>query len=162
MTDRIIVATFQDTNSAYDAATAIKDLKNVGAADFDLKTGVMVRKDELGNVNVVDNRERPLWGTAIGVTTGALIGALAGPAGAVAGGAAGAGAAAAVGAALGGTLGLGGDAIEASLDDDFVDGVTSGMLPGSTALIVEANEGSTRAVDDIVAVNGGNVYRQNA
>ena len=28
-----------------------------------------------------------------------------------------------------------------------------------TAIIVEANEGSTRAVDDIVAVGGGHVYR---
>jgi hypothetical protein len=31
-----------------------------------------------------------------------------------------------------------------------------------TAIIVEANEGSTRAVDDIVAVGGGHVYRQDA
>jgi hypothetical protein len=31
-----------------------------------------------------------------------------------------------------------------------------------TAVIVEANEGSTRTVDDIVAVGGGHVYRQEA
>jgi hypothetical protein len=31
-----------------------------------------------------------------------------------------------------------------------------------TAIIVEANEGSTRTVDDIVARGGGHVYRQEA
>ena len=30
MTDRIIVATFDNTNAAYDAASAIKDLKKAG------------------------------------------------------------------------------------------------------------------------------------
>ena len=32
MSDRIIVATFDDTNAAYDAARAIKDLKQAGVA----------------------------------------------------------------------------------------------------------------------------------
>ena len=43
MTDRIIVATFNDTNAAYDAASAIKGLKDAGVADFKLKTGVMIK-----------------------------------------------------------------------------------------------------------------------
>ena len=49
-----------------------------------------------------------------------------------------------------------------ALDSDFVDSVTTDMRPGMTAIIVEANEGSTRAVDDIVALGGGHVYRQAA
>ena len=36
------------------------------------------------------------------------------------------------------------------------------MRPGMIAITVEANEGSTRAVDDIVALGGGHVYRQAA
>jgi len=36
------------------------------------------------------------------------------------------------------------------------------MVPGMTALIVEADEKSTRPVDDIVALGGGHVYRQTA
>jgi hypothetical protein len=36
MADRIIVATFNDTNAAYDAA--IKDLKRPDIVDFKLKT----------------------------------------------------------------------------------------------------------------------------
>jgi uncharacterized membrane protein len=81
---------------------------------------------------------------------GALIGLIGGAPGA------------ALGAAFGATTGLGGDAILAGLDDDFVDSVTKDMVPGTTALIVEADEKSTRPVDDIVALGGGHVYRQAA
>ncbi len=68
----------------------------------------------------------------------------------------------AVGAALGAKTGLSGDVVMAALDSDFVDSVTTDMRPGMTVIIVEANEDSTRAVDDIVALGGGHVYRQAA
>ena len=150
MTDRIIVATFKDTNAAYDAASAIKNLKDSGIAQFNLKAGVMVKKDKHGNVSLLEDRNRPLLGTAVGVATGALIGLIGGAPGA------------AIGAALGATAGLGGDAVLASLDTDFVESITSEMRPGMTAIVVEADEGSTRAVDDIVALGGGHVHRQAA
>jgi uncharacterized membrane protein len=148
MTDRIIVATFNNTNAAYDAASALKTLKESGVAQFKLKTGVMVKKDDRGNVSLLEDRDRPLLGTAVGTTAGALIGLIGGAPGV------------ALGAALGATTGLGGDAIMAALDSDFVDTVTTDMRPGMTAIIVEADEGSTRAVDDIVALGGGHVFRQ--
>jgi uncharacterized membrane protein len=150
MTNRIIVATFNNTNSAYDAASAIKNLKESGVTQFKLKAGVMVKKDDRGNVSLVEDRERPLLGTAVGTTAGALIGLIAGAPGA------------ALGAALGATAGLGGDAVMAALDSDFIDTVTTDMRPGMTAIVVEADEGSTRAVDDIVALGGGHVFRQAA
>lgn len=37
MTDRVIVATFQDTNAAYDVAQAIKTFKDAPAVDLKLK-----------------------------------------------------------------------------------------------------------------------------
>jgi len=84
----------------------------------------------------------------VGTISGALIGLIAGAPGA------------ALGAALGATSGLSGDAVMAALDDDFVDSVTKEMTPGMTAVIVEADEKSTRPVDDIVSLKGGHVYRQ--
>jgi uncharacterized membrane protein len=150
MTDRIIVATFDNTNAAYDAASAIKDLKRAGIADFKLKAGVMVSKDDRGNVSVLENKDRHLLGTAVGTITGALIGLIGGAPGS------------AIGATLGATTGLTGDAVMAGLDDDFVDSVTRDMRPGKTAIIVEADEGSTRPVDDIVTRGGGRVFRQAA
>lgn len=150
MSDQIIVATFSNTNAAYDAAAAMKALKDKGVTDFKAKAGVLVKKDDRGNLSVLESKERPLWGTGIGTAAGALIGLMAGAPGA------------ALGAALGATSGLTGDAVMASLDSDFVDSVTQEMRPGMTALIVEADEKSTRPVDDIVKLTGGHVYRQAA
>lgn len=146
MSDRIIVATFNDTNAAYDASSAIKGLKDAGVADFKLKTGVMIKKDDRGNVTLLESKDRYLLGTAVGTITGALIGLIGG----------------APGLAVGATMGLSGDVVMEALDSDFVDSVTTDMRPGMTAIIVEANEGSTRPVDDIVALGGGHVYRQAA
>jgi len=150
MSDQIIVATFKDTNAAYDAVTALKALKDKGVVDFKPKAGVMVKKDDKGNLSVLETKNRPLWGTGVGTIAGALVGLIAGAPGA------------AVGAALGATSGVAGDTVIAALDDDFVDSVTRDMVPGMTALIVEADEKSTRPVDDIVALGGGHVYRQAA
>lgn len=149
MADRIIVATFNDMNSAYDVASAVKKLQDAGG-DFKVRAGLMVKKDDRGNVSLLESKERPLFNTAVGTGTGALIGLLGGAPGM------------ALGAALGALTGVGGDAIMATLDDDFVDSVTTQMRPGMTALIVEADEGSTQAVDDIVAKNRGHVFRQSA
>ena len=102
MTDRFIVATFKDTNSAYDAASAIKNLKDSGLTEFKLKAGVMVKKDDCGNVSLIEDRNRPLVGTAVGTAAGALIGAFAGGGkGAAIGAAAGAGAGTGLAAATG-------------------------------------------------------------
>jgi uncharacterized membrane protein len=150
MSDQIIVATFNDTNAAYDAVSALKALKDKGAVDFKPKAGVMLKKDDKGNVSVLETKSRPLWGTGVGTLAGALVGLIAGAPGA------------AVGAALGATTGVTGDTVLAALDDDFVNSVTMEMVPGTTALIVEADEKSTRPVDDIVALGGGHVYRQAA
>ena len=149
MANRIIVATFNDTNAAYDAAGAIRDLTKTAITDFKLKTGVMLKKDDRGNVSLLESKDRALFGIApAGTATGALIGLLAGAPGM------------AVGAALGAMTGLGADAVIAMMDMDFVDDVTRDLRPGTTAIIVEANEGSTRAVDDIVALGGGRVHRK--
>jgi uncharacterized membrane protein len=110
----------------------------------------MVKKDDLGNISLLESKDRPLFGTAVGTAVGALIGLIGGAPGA------------ALGAAYGATAGVGSDAILAALDSDFVDSVTSEMRPGMTAIIVEADEKSTRPVDDIVTQAGGKVHRQAA
>ena len=150
MSDQIIVATFNDTNKAYDAVQALKALKDKGIAEFKPKAGVMFKKDDKGNISLLESKERPLWGTAIGTIGGALIGLIGGAPGA------------AVGAAIGATSGLTGDAVMDSLDADFVDSVTTEMRPGMTAIIVEADEKNTRPVDEIVKIAGGHVFRQAA
>src|SRR5499427_10475687 len=145
MSEQIIVATFDSANNAYDAASALKKLKDQKIVDFKPRAGVMVKKDNLGNLSLLESKDRFLWGTAVGTTAGALIGLLAGAPGA------------ALGAALGATSGLGSDAVMAGLDSDFVDSVTTDMLPGMTAIVAEVNEGSTAPVDNIVSRVGGHI-----
>jgi uncharacterized membrane protein len=147
MSDRAIIAVFNSSSSAYDAATAIRSLADDKLIDFKVSSGAMFKKDEKGNVVPLEEKDRHLWGTMGGAVAGGLIGALAGPAGAAAG------------AAIGATAGLTGDAVVASLDTGFVDQVSQELNPGDTAVVVEANEGSTAAVDNIVRLNGGRVYR---
>ena len=53
MVDNIIVATFSSVNAAHDAARAIKDLKEAGGTKFNLKSGIIVSKDEQGSVSVL-------------------------------------------------------------------------------------------------------------
>jgi hypothetical protein len=53
-------------------------------------------------------------------------------------------------------------AVMAAVDADFVDEVTRDLRPGMTTVIVEANGGSTRPIDDIVALGGGHVHRHEA
>src|SRR4029450_11638262 len=109
-----------------------------------------IRKDDRGKVELLEGKERHLLGTAVGTARGGLIGVIGGRPGGGAGG------------LLGASSGMTGDAITASLDDDFVDSVTKEMRPGMTAIIVEADEKSTRPVDDVVKLSGGHVYRQAA
>src|SRR5258708_21970192 len=118
MNDRVIVATFRDTNAGYDAASAIKNLKDSGLTEFKLKAGVMVQKDDRGNVSLIEDRNRPLVGTAVGTAAGALIGLLGGAPGV------------AVGAAIGATTGLSGDGVMAAPDFELVDSVTDRRRSG--------------------------------
>jgi len=150
MSEKIIVATFENSNKAYDAAGAIKKLSDSGVIDFKPKAGVMIKKDDRGNLSILESKARPLFGTAVGTTVGALIGLLGGAPGV------------ALGAALGATSGLAGDAVMDALDSDFTDSITREMRPGMTAIIVEADEKSTKPVDDIISNNGGHVHRQAA
>ncbi len=62
MADQIIVATFTNSNDAYDAATAMKALKDKGIVDFKAKAGVMVKKDDRGNLSLLESKDRPLLG----------------------------------------------------------------------------------------------------
>lgn len=149
MSTSVIAAIFPDRDRAYEAAHELKQLekKDVG---FSANAGAMVGKDSKGNASLLDEKDRPLWGTATGTVIGGLVGLIGGPGGAVAG------------AALGGLTGMAGDAAGADIDADFVDTVTSDLNPGDTAVLVEAEEGSRSYVDDIVAKNGGRVHRIDA
>jgi len=146
MADNIIVATFGSVDAAHDAARAIKALKDDGNK-FKLKSGVIVSKDERGAVSVLQSDVHLFHGTKVGVVVGGLIGLIGGVP------------LATVAALLGATVGLINDAGMAILGSATVTSIKSEMKPGMTAVIIEADEASPNAVDDIVAQGKGRVFR---
>jgi uncharacterized membrane protein len=148
MVDNIIVATFSNVNAAHDAARAIKDLKDAGGTKFKLKSGVIVTKDDRGSVSVLESDVHPFHGTKVGVVAGGLIGLIGGVP------------LATLAALLGATVGLINDAGMAILGSATVTSIKSEMQPGMTAVIIEADEASPKAVDDIVAKGGERVFRE--
>ena len=148
MVDNAIVATFSSADAAHDAARAIKALTDEGGNKFKLKSGVIVSKDERGLVSVLKSDVHLFHGTKVGVVVGGLIGLIGGVP------------LATVAALLGATVGLINDAGMAILGSATVSSIKSEMKPGMTAVIIEADEASPNAVDDIVAQGGGRVFRQ--
>ena len=148
MVDNIIVATFNSVNAACNAANAINDLKNTGGKGFKLKSGIVVTKDDQGEVSVLHSDAHPFRGTKVGAVVGGLIGLLGGAP------------LAAVAALLGATLGAVNDGGMAILKSFHMTAVKNEMQPGTTAVIIEANEASPTAIDGIVAQGGGRVFRK--
>ena len=148
MVDNIIVATFSNVNAARNVANAINDLKNTGGTEFKLKSGILVTKDDQGEVSVLDADVHPFRGTKVGAVVGGLIGLIGGAP------------LAAVGALLGATLGAVNDSAMAVLKSFSVTSIKNDMKPGTTAVIIEASEASPTAIDDIVAQEGGRVFRK--
>jgi uncharacterized membrane protein len=165
MARNVIVATFDARNQAFEAAY---DIDQLDYSIVDVKSGAVVEKDPLGNATTLDTRNiGSAWDTVGGVVGGALIGALigllAGPGGAAIGtaaGAAAAGSGAATGSLVGGTLGVSGDVLNRTLNEDYLETVHTRMLPGTTAVVAEVEEGSTEPIDAAVRRHGGIVYRE--
>src|SRR5688572_7723847 len=160
----VIIAAFDNRNQAYEAVSDINRLSDDGV---DVKSGVVIEKDPLGNVTTLDSKNLPtawgLGGAAGGALVGALLGLLAGPGAAAAGTAVGTAAAtsgAAAGAIGGGMTGTAADLTNWGLKADYLDTAATHLLPGKTALVMEVEEGSTEPIDAAVMRHGGIVYRE--
>jgi uncharacterized membrane protein len=148
VTYNIIVAVFRNVKAASDAAEAINSLKDVSGAGFKLKSGIIVTKDDRGDVSVLASETHPFGGVKVSAAVGGLIGLIGGiPL-------------AAVGALLGATVGAINAGGKAFIASKTVESAKEAMVPGTTAVIIDAQEASPNAVDDIVAKLGGRVFRQ--
>ena len=98
-------------------------------------------------MSVLQSDVQLFHGTKVGVVVGGLIGLIGGVP------------LATVAALLGATVGLINDAGMAILGSATMTSIKSEMKPGMTAVIIEADEASPDAVDDIVAQGKGRVFR---
>jgi uncharacterized membrane protein len=147
MAENLIVAVFSNTQAACDVAGAIKNLESSGS-EIKLKSGILVTKDERGDVSVLDAESHPFRGSKVGIVVGGLIGLLGGAP------------IAAVGALLGATVGAINDSGMAILRSATVSSIKDAMHPGTTAVILEADEVHPNAVNEIVEQAGGRVFRE--
>ena len=147
MANNLIVAVF---NTLGTAEKACQDFKDFAAKDqgFTIHSGVVVGKDDSGALTILERQTRSYWGTVIGALSGSLIGLLGGPVGAM------------LGFTAGASAGLAGHALRTLLDSEFVKAISAKLTPGSAAVILEADEASPFAVDNVVNGYGGSVHRK--
>lgn len=159
--NKMLVAVFDTEPAAYEGLNALKELHVSG--DITLYATAVLVKDLAGIVSVKQTADQGPLGTAVGMMSGSITGLLAGEVGAAAGIAA-AGLAGPVGAAvgfsLGGLTGLIIDLSRSGVNIEFVDDVSTALLPGKAAVVAEVEETWQTPVDTRIEKLGGLVFRR--
>lgn len=145
--DKLIVVVFRDEKSAYEGVSALHALDR--EASIALNRLAVVKKNTDGTINVerVDDDFPPPSGTLAGTAIGSLIGILGGPVGF------------AVGAGAGSLIGLVRDLLTTDMDGDFLDDVTSALVPGMHAVLADVDEEWLTPLDKRMESLGGVVFR---
>jgi uncharacterized membrane protein len=117
-------------------------------APITLYSGAVVAKEASGKLSVREGGEVP-EGTFFGLLTGSLIGILGGPIGL------------AVGASTGTLIGAAFDLTRAGISDDFLEEMSTYLLPGKAAVITELDEEWQAPIDTRMEALGGHVFRRN-
>lgn len=144
--DKVVAVVFNDEKQAYGGLQAFRDLDRDGS--ITLYSGAVVAKDASGKLSVREADEGPA-GTLFGMLTGSLIGILGGPIGL------------AVGASTGTLIGTAFDLTRAGISEDFLDEVSTYLLPGKAAVLTELDEEWQAPIDTRMEALGGLVFRRN-
>jgi uncharacterized membrane protein len=145
----VIVATFDNWKTAYQAADAIVDRTKHRADGLTVTAGTLLGKDETGEISVLGEKDRALFHGVVGALAGALLGLAGGPFGAAIGGA-------------GAVAGIAADSKRVDADEAFVSAVIEAMEPRSAAIVLETDEAGARQIEDIVTRHHGRVVRAGA
>lgn len=151
--DRMVVVTFDDEKTAYEATKALKAIH--GKGDTALYAAAVVAKDAEGKVSVKEAADEGPFGTAVGMLSGTLVGLLgaaagAGPAGPVI----------ALGMGAGTIIGAMADLTDLGIDADFLDEVNAKLAPGKVAVVAECYETWMTPIDTEMEALGGTVFRR--
>jgi uncharacterized membrane protein len=144
--DKMIVTVFKDETSAYQGATALRDLDSEGS--ITLYAAAVIAKDSKGKVDIKQVDDQGPAGTLAGLATGSLIGLLGGPVGL------------AVGAATGALAGSLYDLADVGVGSDFLDEVSQYLVPGKAAVVAEVDEDWVTPLDTRMDTLGGVVFRR--
>lgn len=143
---KLIVAVFDNEETAYEGANVLRGLYREGSLDV-YGAAIVAREDD-GSIRIRDTGDQGPVGTAIGMLTGAIIGVVGGPQGVVAG------------TAIGGLVGSGVDVFNFAFGYDFVDEVSAQLEPGKVAIVAEVEETWETPLDTQMAELGVEVIRR--
>jgi len=146
MSDKIIVAIFDNEKNAYQGFKALKDLH--AEASITLYDRAVIAKEADGKVVIKEAPGRGPLGTGVGLVIGGVIGMLGGPVGA------------ALGAYAGSVSGVLYDLAKAGIGEDFLEEVGKNLQPGKVAVIAEVREEWVMPLDNRMEAAGGTVFRQ--
>jgi uncharacterized membrane protein len=145
--ENVIVVSFAEDSSAYEAFTNLKELDQQGQVS--IKGAAIVQRQEDGRMVTKDTVDtEQLAGTATGGLVGLLIGILGGPFGVL------------IGGATGLLIGSLYDMDDADETESVLAEISSAVRPGQTVVLAEVDEQSDEVVDQAMARLGGTVLRR--
>ncbi|MGO9957038.1 MAG: DUF1269 domain-containing protein [Solirubrobacteraceae bacterium] len=145
--ENVIVVSFAEDNSAYEAFTNLKELDAQGQVST--KGAAIVQRGEDGQIVIKDAAGKDqLSATAKGGLIGLLVGILGGPFGVL------------IGGATGLLIGSLYDADDAEQTESVLARISTAITPGHIVLLAEVAERSDDVVDQAMARLGGTVLRR--
>ena len=145
--ENVIVVSFAEDSSAYEAFTKLKELDQQGQVS--IKGAAIVQRGEDGRIDTKDSvDDNQLTGTATGGLIGLLVGILGGPFGVI------------IGGATGLLIGSLYDIDDADDTESVLAQISSAIGPGQTVVLAEVDEQSDDVVDQAMAGLGGTVLRR--
>jgi uncharacterized membrane protein len=143
----VIVVSFAEDSSAYEAFTNFKELDEQGQVS--IKAAAVVQREEDGRMITKDSVDpEQLAGTTTGGLVGLLVGILGGPFGVL------------IGGATGLLIGSLYDMDDADDTESVLAEISSAIRPGQTVVLAEVDEQSDDVVDQAMERLGGTVLRR--
>ena len=157
-----IAVVFPSNDKAHQALRRLWSLDDEG--ELTVHGAAVLRRDDMGHIQVADRQSDLGMRTAIGVGVGALLGLIAGPVG-VAAGVAGAaalsvGAATGIGALAGGAIGATADAVTETQRDNAAEEAFFTIRHGESAVVAEISEDRISVLNGAMNALGGTIYRR--
>jgi uncharacterized membrane protein len=145
--ENVIVVSFAEDSSAYEAFTNLKELDEQGQVS--IKGAAIVQREEDGHIVTKDSVDSTqLAGTATGGLIGLLVGILGGPFGVL------------IGGATGLLIGSLYDVDDAEETESVLAEISSAIRPGQTVVLAEVDEQSDEVVGQAMARLRGTVLRR--